>query len=59
LKQQRVRGTINGAEYVSNVMAGGRSRLTLNVRQKMMGAAGVRVGDTADCDIELMAAAPS
>jgi Domain of unknown function (DUF1905) len=59
LKQQRVRGTINGAEYVSNVMPGGSGRLTLSVSQKMMSTAGVSVGDTADFEIELVAAAPS
>jgi len=52
LKQMRVRGTINGAKYVSNVMPGGSGRLALSVNKKMMGAAGVGVGDEAEFDIE-------
>jgi len=56
LKQQRVRGAINGAEYVSNVMPAGSGRLTLSVSQKMMRAGGVTVGDTADFEIERLSA---
>jgi hypothetical protein len=52
LKQMRVRGTINGAEYASNVMPAGSGRLALSVSQKMMGAAGVSVGDEAEFEIE-------
>jgi hypothetical protein len=52
LKQMRVRGTINGAEYVSNVMPAGSGRLSLSVSQKMMKAAGVAVGDKAEFEIE-------
>jgi Domain of unknown function (DUF1905) len=51
LKQARVQGTINGAEYVSNVMPAGSGRLALSVSQKMMKAAGVRVGDDAEFEI--------
>jgi hypothetical protein len=52
LKQMRVRGTINGAEYASNVMPAGQGRLALSVSKAMMGAAGVAVGDEADFEIE-------
>jgi hypothetical protein len=52
LKQARVRGTINGAEYVSNVMPAGSGRLALSVSQKMMKAAGVGVGEEAEFAIE-------
>lgn len=52
LKQMRVRGTINGAEYVSNVMPAGSGRLALSVSKKMMKDAGVGVGDEADFEIE-------
>jgi hypothetical protein len=52
LKQMRVRGTINGAEYVSNVMPAGSGRLALSVSKKMMGAAGVGVGDQAEIELE-------
>ena len=52
LKQMRVRGTINGSEYESNVMPAGLGRLALTVSKKMMGAARVGVGDEADFEIE-------
>jgi hypothetical protein len=58
LKQQRVRGTINGAEYVSNVMPAGSGRLALSVSKLMLRAAGVGVGDAADFEIELVTPAP-
>jgi len=57
LKQQRVRGTINGAEYVSNVMPAGSGRLALSVSKVMMRAGGVSVGDAAEFAIEPVAAA--
>ncbi len=52
LKQMRVQGTINGAAYVSNVMPAGSGRLALSVSKKMMGAAGLGVGDAAEFEIE-------
>lgn len=52
LKQMRVRGTINRAEYQSNVMPAGLGRLALSVSKKMMAAAGVGVGDEAAFEIE-------
>ncbi|HEY7381967.1 MAG TPA: DUF1905 domain-containing protein [Gaiella sp.] len=58
LKQMRVRGTINGAEYLSNVMPAGSGRLALSVSKKMMGAAGVGVGDEAAFEIERVPPAP-
>jgi hypothetical protein len=57
LRQQRVRGTINGVEYVSNVMPAGSGRLALSVSQKMMRVGGVGVGDAADFEIERLPAA--
>jgi hypothetical protein len=57
LKQQRVRGTINGAEYVSNVMPAGSGRLALSVSKAMLRAGGASVGDTAEFEIERLAAA--
>jgi hypothetical protein len=48
LKQQRVRGTIGGAEFASNVMPAGGGRLALSVSKAMMKAAGVAVGDEAE-----------
>lgn len=52
LKQQRVRGTINGADYVSNVMPAGSGRLALSVSKVMLRAGQVKVGDAADFEIE-------
>ena len=52
LKQQRVRGTINGAEYTSNVMPAGQGRLALSVSKAMMQAGGAGVGDEAEFEVE-------
>jgi hypothetical protein len=51
LKQQRVRGTVGGAEFTSNVMPAGGGRLALSVTKAMMIAAGVSVGDEAAFEI--------
>jgi len=53
LKQRRVKGTINGVEYTSNVWPAGSGRLALSVSQKMMKSAGVEVGDQAQFEIEV------
>lgn len=52
LKQVRVRGTINGADYASNVMPAGQGRLALSVSKAMMKSGAVAVGDEADFEIE-------
>jgi Domain of unknown function (DUF1905) len=54
LKQRRVRGTINGVDYTSNVWPAGSGRLALSVSQKMMKSGGVEVGDTARFVIEVV-----
>jgi hypothetical protein len=54
LKQQRVRGTINGTAYASNVMPAGGGRLALSVSKAMLAAAGVAVGDEAEFELELV-----
>lgn len=51
LKQQRVRGSIGGAEFASSVMPAGSGRLALSVSKAMMKAAGVGVGDEAAFEI--------
>lgn len=51
LKQQRVRGTLGGAEFTSNVMPAGGGRLALSVSKAMMSASGVSVGDEAKFEI--------
>jgi Domain of unknown function (DUF1905) len=53
LKQQRVRGSIGGAEFASNVMPAGGARLALSVSKAMMSSAGATVGD--DVDVEITA----
>jgi hypothetical protein len=51
LKQQRVRGTLGGVDFVSSVMPAGGGRLALSVSKAMMTAAGVGVGDKAEVKI--------
>jgi hypothetical protein len=51
LKQQRVRGSVGGTEFASNVMPGGRGRLVLSVSKAMMKSAGIGVGDEAQFEI--------
>ena len=45
LKQQRVRGTLGGTDFASNVMPAGGGRLALSLSRAMMTAAKVAVGD--------------
>jgi hypothetical protein len=52
LRQQRVHGTIGGADFTSNVMPAGGGRLALSVSKAMMAAAGASVGDQAQVEIE-------
>ncbi|MDF2969448.1 MAG: hypothetical protein K0Q93_3226 [Nocardioidaceae bacterium] len=51
LRQQRVRGRIGGADFVSSVMPAGGGRLALSVSKMMMSTAGVRVGDETQIEI--------
>ena len=51
LKQQKVRGTVEAAEFASNVMPVGGGRLTLSVSKAMMAAAHRTVGETVDIEI--------
>ena len=51
LKQQRVRGSIAGADFTSNVMPAGGGRLALSVSRAMMKAAGAAVGDVVELEI--------
>lgn len=45
LKQQRVRGTLNGAEFTSSVAPAGGGRLALSISKALMAAAKVQIGD--------------
>lgn len=51
LKQQRVRGTIGGADFVSNVMPAGGGRLAMSVSKALMKAAEAAVGDAVEVEI--------
>jgi len=51
LKQQRVRGTLGGAEFASSVMPAGGGRLALSVSKAMLSAAGLGIGDTAEVEV--------
>jgi hypothetical protein len=51
LKQQRVRGTIGGAEFSSNVMPAGSGRIALSVSKAMMSSARATIGDEVDVEI--------
>ena len=52
LKQMKVQGTMNGAEFASNTMPRGGGRLALSVSRGMMKAAGAAVGDEVDLELE-------
>ncbi len=52
LKQMKVRGMINGAEFASSTMPRGGGRLALSVSKVMMKAAGARPGDEVDLEVE-------
>jgi hypothetical protein len=52
VEQMRVRGTLNGTEFSSNTMPAGGGVLALSVSRKLLDAAGLRVGEEADVDIE-------
>jgi hypothetical protein len=51
LKQQRVRGTIQGEDFTSSVMPAGGGRLALSVSKAMMAAANRSVGETVEVEI--------
>ncbi|MDQ2934589.1 MAG: DUF1905 domain-containing protein [Chloroflexota bacterium] len=52
LKQMRVKGTLDGANFISSTMPAGGGRLALSVSKKMLAAAGLGVGDEAEFEIE-------
>ena len=51
LRQQQVHGTINGADFTSNVMPAGGGRLAMSVSKALMKAAGAQVGSTVEVTI--------
>ena len=52
LKQMRVRGLLNGTGFNSNTMPAGGGVLALSVSRKLLDAAGLKVGEKADIEIE-------
>jgi len=52
LKQMRVRGRLNGAEFTSNTMPAGGGVLALSLSQALLKAAGLKVGQKAEVDLE-------
>ncbi|HEV2217654.1 MAG TPA: DUF1905 domain-containing protein [Candidatus Dormibacteraeota bacterium] len=52
LKQMRVRGTLNGTEFTSNTMPAGGGVLALSLSQALLKAAGLKVGQKADVELQ-------
>jgi hypothetical protein len=52
LKQQRVHGSLAGAEFTSNVMPAGGGRLALSVSRALLTSAGARMGDRVEVVID-------
>ena len=52
LKQIRVRGTLNGVGFTSNVMPAGKGVLALSVSRATLTASGLAVGDEAAVEVE-------
>lgn len=51
LKQMRVRGKLNGVEFNSNTMPAGGGVLALSLSRKLLGEAGLEVGDEVEVDL--------
>ena len=52
LKQMRVRGKLNGAEFTSNTMPAGGGVLALSLSQALLKAAGLKVGQRAEVELQ-------
>ena len=52
LKQMKVRGKLNGAEFNSNTMPAGGRVLALSLSRKLLDSAGVKVGDEIEVELE-------
>ena len=59
LRQQRVRGSLAGAAFASNVMPAGGGHLALSVSKAMLSAAHLAVGDRADIEISDVGSVPA
>ena len=56
LKQMRVRGKLNGAEFTSNTMPAGGGVLALSLSQALLKAAGLKVGQRAEVELQRLEA---
>jgi hypothetical protein len=52
LKQMKVRGKLNGVDFSSNTMPAGGGVLALSVSRKLLGEAGLKVGDEARVELQ-------
>lgn len=52
LKQMKVRGKLNGVDFISNTMPAGGGLLALSLSRKLLDAAGVKVGDEIGVELE-------
>ena len=52
LKQMRVRGKLNGVAFNSNTMPSGGGVLALSLSRSLLGAAGLKVGDKVEVELE-------
>ena len=52
LKQMRVRGVLNGVAFTSNTMPAGAGVLALSVSKKLLDSASLKVGQSADVEVE-------
>ncbi len=52
LKQMRVRGKLNGVDFTSNTMPAGGGVLALSLSQKLLQAAGLKVGQKAEVELQ-------
>ena len=51
LRQQRVQGTLNGADFTSNVMPAGGGRLAMSVSKALLKVGGASVGERVEVTI--------
>ena len=52
LKQMRVRGVLNSVEFTSNTMPAGGGVLALSVSKKLLDSARLKIGESADVEIQ-------
>jgi uncharacterized protein DUF1905 len=56
LKQMRVRGKLKGTEFTSNTMPAGGGVLALSLSQALLKAAGLKVGQKAEVELQRLEA---